>query len=148
IDPEWLATVIDRTTARTIGVRQRITLREKVTFLIQRTERFITDFVIEEHELAEVGSSSIVDVHLPTTLTSLSGPLPRESRYFDPFGSTIKAPKRPITVNSRSWLYEWNCRTPSCICGWMYHSNSCDLPGATIDSGLVVVAGLPVALMI
>src|SRR5262245_43857058 len=85
IDPEWLATVIDRTTTRTIGVRQRITLREKITFLIQRTERFITDFVIEEHELAEVGSSSIVDVHLPTTLHFLVGATTQRVEILRPF---------------------------------------------------------------
>src|SRR5215467_9927568 len=85
IDPEWLATVIDRTTTRTIGVRQRITLREKITFLIQRTERFITDFVIEEHELAEVGSSSIVDVHLPTTPHFLVGATTQRVEILRPF---------------------------------------------------------------
>ena len=58
IDTERLAAIVQRPAARTIGIRQRIALRQEVAFFIQRTERFVADLVIEEDELAEVRARS------------------------------------------------------------------------------------------
>ncbi|TKS57928.1 MAG: hypothetical protein EWM72_03352 [Nitrospira sp.] len=68
IDAERLAAIIDRPATRTVGVGQRIALREEVALLIQRTEGFIADLVIEQHELAEVRSGPVIDIHLPAAL--------------------------------------------------------------------------------
>ena len=68
VDAERLAAIIDRAATRTIGVGQRIALREKVALLIQRTEGFIADFVIEQHELTEVRSGRVIDIDLPAGL--------------------------------------------------------------------------------
>ncbi len=65
IDPERFAAVVDGPSAGTIGVRQRIALGQEIPFLIQRTKRFIPDFMIEQHELAEIRSGGVVDIHLP-----------------------------------------------------------------------------------
>src|SRR5262245_34484691 len=65
IDAERLTAIVDRTAARTIGIRQRVTLGQEVPLLIQRTEGFVADLVIEQDELAEVRSGPIIDVHLP-----------------------------------------------------------------------------------
>ena len=56
VDPERLAAVIDRTASRTIRIGQWITLWQEVALLVQGTECFIADLVIEEHELPEVWS--------------------------------------------------------------------------------------------
>ena len=56
-----------------------------------------------------------------------------------------EGPEEAITVNSRSLLQEWNWRLPSCCVGGIYHSISTALPLAAMLSGLVVVAGCPVA---
>ena len=56
IDPERLAAIVDRTTTRTIGIRQRVTLREKIALLVQWSERFVSDLMIEEHKLTEIRS--------------------------------------------------------------------------------------------
>ncbi len=79
-------------------------------------------------------------------VAGVGSPAPSGSKYEDPRGSTTNAPNMPITVNSRSLLNVWNCRTPSWVCGLMYHSKSAVLFCATIESGLVVVAAAPVAL--
>src|SRR4029079_1725984 len=68
IDPERLAAIVQRTATRTIGVRQRITLRQEVTFFVQRTERFVADLVIEQDELAEIRASPVIDIDLPPAL--------------------------------------------------------------------------------
>src|SRR5690242_8168487 len=68
IDPERLTAIVDRTASRTIGISQRIALGEEVTLLIQGTEGFVADLVIEQDELAEVRSGPVIDVHLPTGL--------------------------------------------------------------------------------
>ncbi len=73
IDPERLAAIVDRTATRPVGVSQRIALRQEVALLVQRTEGFVADLVIEQHELAEVRSGPVIDVHLPTGLHFLVG---------------------------------------------------------------------------
>ena len=65
IDTERLAAIVDRTASRTIGIRQRIALGQEVALLVQGAEGFVADFVIEQHELAEVRSGPVIDVHLP-----------------------------------------------------------------------------------
>ena len=67
-DAERLAAIVQRTTARTIGIGQRIALRQEVALLVQGAEGFVADLVIENHELTEVRSGPVVDHHLPAAL--------------------------------------------------------------------------------
>ena len=67
IDAEWLAAIVDRAATRTVGVSQRIALREEVALLIERAERFVADFVVDQHKLAEVRTGSVLNNRLPTT---------------------------------------------------------------------------------
>ncbi len=73
VDAEGLAAIVDRAAARAVGVGQRIALRQEVALLVQRTEGFVADFVIEQHEFAEVRSGPVVDVDLPARLDFLVG---------------------------------------------------------------------------
>ena len=74
IDAERLTAIVQRSTARTIGIRQRVALRQEVALLVQWTEGFVADFVIKQHELAEVRSRPVIDVDLPTALHFLVRP--------------------------------------------------------------------------
>ena len=65
VDAERLATIVDRAATRTISIGQGITLREEVTFLVQRSERFVTDFVVIEYEFPKVRTSPVLDHNLP-----------------------------------------------------------------------------------
>ncbi len=65
VDAERLAAIVDRAAARTIGIRQRIALREEVALLVERAERLVADFVIVEHELAEIRARAVLDHDLP-----------------------------------------------------------------------------------
>src|SRR5215470_19706187 len=65
VDAEWLAPVVDRTTARTIRVSERIALRQKIALLVDRAERLIADFVVDQHKLSEVRTRAVLDYHLP-----------------------------------------------------------------------------------
>src|SRR5262249_5308524 len=57
--------IVDRAAARTIGIGEWIALREEVALLVQRTKRFITDLMIDQHEFPEVGTSAVLDNGLP-----------------------------------------------------------------------------------
>src|SRR5678816_3890566 len=65
VDAERLAAIVDRAATRTIGVGQRITLRKEVALLVEGAERFVTDFVIDQHELTEIGAGAVLDDGLP-----------------------------------------------------------------------------------
>ena len=67
VDAERLAAIVDCTATRTIGVGQRITLRQEVALLIERAEGLVADFVIDQHKLAEVRTGTVFDDRLPTT---------------------------------------------------------------------------------
>ena len=67
VDAERLAAIVDRTATRTIGVGQRIALREKISLLVQRAERFVADFVIDQHILAKVRTGAVLNDRLPPT---------------------------------------------------------------------------------
>ncbi len=47
VDAERLAAIVDRAATRTVGIGQRIALRQEVALLVQRAERFVADFVID-----------------------------------------------------------------------------------------------------
>ena len=72
IDAERLAPVIQRAAAGAIRIRQRITLREEVALLVDRTERLIANLVIDQDELPEVRPLWRIDNRLPTA-AHLSG---------------------------------------------------------------------------
>src|SRR6476659_7156807 len=65
INAERLAAIVDGAAAGTIRVGERIALRQEVALLIQRTKRFVADFMIDQHELAKVGASAVLDDRLP-----------------------------------------------------------------------------------
>src|SRR5207247_9689915 len=67
VDAERLAAIVDRAATRTIGVGQRIALRQEVALLIERAERFVADFVIDQHKLAEIRTGTVFNDRLPTT---------------------------------------------------------------------------------
>ena len=67
VDAERLAAIVDCTATRTIGVGQRIALRQEVALLIERAERFVADFVIDQHKLAKVRTGAVLNDRLPPT---------------------------------------------------------------------------------
>ena len=76
VDAEGLAAVIQRATARPVGIGQRIALREEVALLVHGTKGFIAHLVIDDHELAEVRAGSVLDDRLPAALhrSRIAGP--------------------------------------------------------------------------
>ncbi len=65
VDTERLAAIVDRASARTIGIGQRVALGQKVALLVQWPEGLVADFVVVEHELAEVRARPVLDHDLP-----------------------------------------------------------------------------------
>ena len=65
INAERFAAVVQRAAAWTIGVGQRIPLGQEIALLVDRPEGFVTDFVIEDHVLAEIRARAVVNHHLP-----------------------------------------------------------------------------------
>src|SRR5437879_11247946 len=61
VDAERLAAVIERATARAVGVGQGIALRQEVPFLVDRTEGFIPNFVVDDDKLAEVRAGPVLN---------------------------------------------------------------------------------------
>src|SRR5438067_1061981 len=54
IDAERLTAIVQCPASRTVGVSQWIALREEVALLVDRAERLIANFVIDQDELPEV----------------------------------------------------------------------------------------------
>src|SRR5262245_47542779 len=66
VNAERLAAVVDRAASWTIRVGQRIALRKEVALLVEGAERFVSDFMVEQHELAEIRTGAVLDHDLPT----------------------------------------------------------------------------------
>src|SRR5688572_3389662 len=65
INAEWLAAIVDRAATGTIDIRERVALRQEVALLVQRTEGFIADLMIDQHKLTEVRAGAVLDDRLP-----------------------------------------------------------------------------------
>ena len=65
INAERLAAIVQRAATGTIGIGQRVTLREEVALLIDRAERLIANFMVDNHELAEIRAGAVLDDRLP-----------------------------------------------------------------------------------
>ena len=65
IDAERLAAIVDRAATGTVCIGQGIALRKEIALFIQRTERFVADFVVVEHEFTEVRTGAVLDHDLP-----------------------------------------------------------------------------------
>src|SRR5207245_1935616 len=65
VDAERLAAVIERAAARSVGIGQRVALREEVPLLVDRAEGFIPHFVVDDDKLAEVRARAILNDRLP-----------------------------------------------------------------------------------
>ena len=65
VDAERLTAVVQRAAAGTIRVRERVTLGEEVPLLVHRTEGFITDFMINQHEFTEIRPHRGINDRLP-----------------------------------------------------------------------------------
>ncbi|MCG3768528.1 MAG: hypothetical protein JW394_0640 [Nitrospira sp.] len=67
VDAERFAPIVNRAATGTIRIGQRVALWEKVALLVQRTERFVTDFMINYNKLPKVRAGSVLNHDLPTT---------------------------------------------------------------------------------
>ena len=67
VDAERLAAVIERATARAVGVGQGIALREEVPLLVDRTESLIPHLMVDDDKLAEVRAGPVLNDCLPST---------------------------------------------------------------------------------
>src|SRR5262249_22969620 len=65
VNAERLATIVDRTATWTVCVGQRIALREEVALLVEGAECLVADFVVDQHELTEVGAGTVLNDGLP-----------------------------------------------------------------------------------
>ena len=102
IDAERLAAIVDRPATRTIGIRQRIALRQEVALC---SEGGTLHHRFRDRTARTRGSPGLSRYRysLPSrswfrrrTYT------PEGIEILEPFGSTMNAPKRPNTVSSRS----------------------------------------------
>src|SRR5574341_1494438 len=62
---ERLSAIVDRAATRTIGIGERIALRQEVTLFIDWAERFVAHFMIDQHELTEVRTGPVLNDRLP-----------------------------------------------------------------------------------
>src|SRR3989475_13292981 len=78
VDAERLAAVIERATARAVGVGQGIALRKEVPLLVDRTESLIPHLMVDNDKLAEVRAGPVLNDRLPSTpqLCGLTRPAP------------------------------------------------------------------------
>ena len=67
VDAERLTPVVERATARPIGIGERIPLRKEVPFLVDRTEGFIPHLMVDDDKLAEVRAGPVLNDRLPST---------------------------------------------------------------------------------
>src|SRR2546422_11730518 len=67
VDAERLAAVIERATARAVGVGQGIALRKEVPLLVDRTESLIPHLMVDNDKLAEVRAGPVLNDRLPST---------------------------------------------------------------------------------
>ena len=65
INAERLAAIVQRAATGTIGIGQRVTLGEEVALLVDRAERLIANFMVDNHELAEIRAGAVLDDRLP-----------------------------------------------------------------------------------
>src|SRR5262249_50621063 len=65
VDAERLTPIVDRTATRTIRIGQWIALRQEIALPIDRTERFVADLVIDQHELTEIRTGPVLNDRLP-----------------------------------------------------------------------------------
>ena len=74
VDTERLRAVVHRAGGRTVRVRLRVALRDHLAVAVERTERFVTDFVIEQRELTEVLRVVVNDHGHPAVFQRAAGP--------------------------------------------------------------------------
>ena len=74
VDAERFAAIVQGPRARTIGVRQRVALRQEVAVLVHRTKRLVTHFMVNQHELAEIRARAVLDHRLPPASVLRGGP--------------------------------------------------------------------------
>ena len=74
VDPERLGAVVHCAGGGAIGVRQRVALGNHLTETVERAERFVTHFVVEQDELAEVPVIIVGNYDFPAILYRLGVP--------------------------------------------------------------------------
>ena len=65
VDTERFAPVVQRPGSRPVGIGQRVTLRQEVAVLVHRPERFVTHFMINQHEFPEIRAHAVLNNGLP-----------------------------------------------------------------------------------
>ena len=95
VDAERFAAIVQRTRSRTIGVRQRIALRQEVAVLVHRTKRFIAHLMINQHELAKIRARAVLDHRLPPAAVFRSRPRSQRIIVFRPARLDDEHPEQP-----------------------------------------------------
>ena len=67
INAERFTAIINGSGTWTIRIRQRIPLGQEISMLIDWTESFVSDLMIDENKFPEIRSVSIINHHLPAT---------------------------------------------------------------------------------
>src|SRR2546428_11938534 len=65
VDAERLTPVVERATARAVGVGQGIALRQEIPLLVDRTESLIPHLMVDDDKLPEVRAGPVLNNRLP-----------------------------------------------------------------------------------
>ena len=95
VDAERFAAIVQRSRPRTIGVRQRVALRQEVAVLVHRTKRFITHLMINQHEFAKIRTRAVLDHRLPPASVLRGRPRSQRIVVLRPARLDDKHPEQP-----------------------------------------------------